>query len=129
MLFRSLAAHDVVAVGARSAGPVASLLPALRDVCDAAVVPFHKVGTGEFAGMCGGFYDAAMTGAMRHRDDPLLTSALVAARRRKVVEGWSWERLDVDVDAAPLVAVTGAHALYLQHRGAAADYDAALSVY
>lgn len=110
-----LAAHDVVAVGARSAGPVASLLPALRDVCDAAVVPFHKVGTGEFAGMCGAFYDAAMTGAMRHRDDPLLTSAMVAARRRKVVEGWAWERLNVDVDAAPLVAATGALALQAQY--------------
>lgn len=124
-----LADHSVLAVGARSAGPVASLLPELAAVAEDARVPFHKVGTGEFAGMCGAFYDAAMTGRMRHRDDPLLTSALLAARRHKVVEGWSWERLNVDTDAAPLVAATGALALFARHRDDTATYDPALSVH
>ncbi len=117
-----LSEHRVLALGARSAGPVASLLPELRSVADDVSVPFHKVGSGEFSGMCGGFWDAAMTGQLRHRDDARLNAALVAAKRHRVVDGWSWERLDVDTDAAPLVAATGALALASQYRNAAA-YD------
>ena len=124
-----LDAWDVLAVGVRSAGPSASLIDGLRQVCEDDGTTFAKVGSGEFAGMCGGFYDAAMTGNLRHRDDPALTAALVDAKRHKVVEGWSWERLDVDVDAAPLVAVTGAHALFLRHRDDGRVYDAADSFY
>lgn len=124
-----LSEHRVLALGARSAGPVASLLPELRSAADDASVPFHKVGSGEFSGMCGGFWDAAMTGQLRHRDDARLNAALVAAKRHRVVDGWSWERLDVDTDAAPLVAATGAHAVYLLHKDEVVSYDAALSVY
>jgi hypothetical protein len=112
-----LADHDVVSGGARSAGPVASLLPELRETFETASVPFHTVGAGEMAGMCGTMFDAVMTGQMRHRDDPRLTAALHASRRHKVVDAWSWERVGVDVDAAELVAVTGAHALFLRTRG------------
>ena len=111
-----IADHGVLAVGARSAGPVASLLAELMSISDEAQVPFHKVGTGEMSALCGGFFDAAMTGTIRHRDDARINDALVAAKRHRVVDGWSWERLNVDTDAAPLVAVTGAHALYLQRR-------------
>jgi len=55
--------------------------------------------------------------------------ALAAAKKHRVVDGWSWERLDVDTDAAPLVAVTGALALQALHREDSASYDATLSVY
>ncbi len=117
-----LSEHRVLALGARSAGPVASLLAELATAAEDARVPWHKVGSGEFAGMCGGFWDAAMTGQIRHRDDARLNAALAAAKKHRVVDGWSWERLDVDTDAAPLVAVTGALALAAQYRNAAA-YD------
>lgn len=122
-----LAEHDVLAGGARNAGPVASLLPELREVFDAASVPFTTVGAGEFAGQCGAFFDAIMTGTMRHRDDERLSKTLHAARRHKVVDSWSWERVNVDTDAAPLVAVTGAYSLFVQRRGT--DYDVLSSVY
>ena len=124
-----LSEHRVLALGARSAGPVASLLAELKSTADDASVPFHKVGSGEFSGMCGGFWDAAMTGQLRHRDDARLNAALAAAKKHRVVDGWSWERLDVDTDAAPLVAATGAHAVYLLHKDEVVSYDAALSVY
>ena len=125
---RMLADYQVLAVGARSAGPVASLLPDLIRACDDAGVPFQKVGTGEFAGQCGAFYDAVMTGNLSHRDDPRLTAALIASKRHRVVDGWSWERLDVDVDAAPLVAATGALALWSQHKDDVVDYDVMASI-
>jgi hypothetical protein len=107
--------HEVVAVGARSAGPVASMLPDLRGVCDDAQVDFVKVGSGEFAGMCGAFYDAVMTGTLRHRNDSRLNRAVSAAKRHRQVDTWTWERTLVDVDAAPLVAATGAFALFAQN--------------
>ena len=113
--------HDVLAGGARSAGPVASLLPELREVFEAASVDFATVGSGEIAAMCGGFYDAVMTGALRHRSDVRLTDALKAGKKHRVVDGWSWERVNVDVDASPLVAVTGAHALFARSGGAVYD--------
>jgi hypothetical protein len=124
-----IADHGVLAVGARSAGPVASLLAELASISDEADVPFHKVGSGEFSGMCGAMFDAAMTGTIRHRDDARINDALAAAKRHRVVDGFSWERLDVDVDAAPLVAVTGAHAVYLLHKEDVVVYDAAASVW
>lgn len=117
-----LSEHRVLALGARSAGPVASLLAELATAAEDARVPWHKVGSGEMSAFCGGFWDAAMTGQLRHRDDARLNAALAAAKKHRVIDGWSWERLDVDTDAAPLVAVTGALALAAQYRNAAA-YD------
>ena len=114
--------HDVLAVGARSAGPVASLLPDLAGVCEDTDSTFVKVGSGESAGMCGLFYDAAMSSRLVHRADPRLTDALKAAKKHKVVDAWSWERVGVDTDAAPLVAATGAYALFVQH-SRRAEYD------
>lgn len=119
---------DVLTVGVRSAGPAASLVDALSATCDDAGVSFSKVGSGEFAGMCGAFYDAAMGGLVRHRDDARVSAALVAGKRHRVVEGWSWERMDTDVDAAPLVAVTGALALFQRMRDAPVTYDLLASV-
>ena len=69
-----------------------------------------------------------MTGNLSHRDDPRLTAALIASKRHRVVDGWSWERLDVDVDAAPLVAATGALALWSQHKDDVVDYDVMASI-
>ena len=106
--------HGVSAVGARSAGPVTSLLPQLHGACDDAGAPFHKVGTGEHAAHCGAFYDAVMAGRVSHLADTRVDAAMAAARKHQVLDAWSWERTKVDVDAAPLVAVTGAHALFLQ---------------
>lgn len=110
--------NTVLSVGARSAGPVASLLPELAGVSTAAEVEFVKVGSSDFAGMCGQLYDAAMASTLAHRDDPRVRAALTAAKRHQVLDAWTWERTSVDVDAAPLVAITGAHSLFLRHQWA-----------
>ena len=104
--------HGVTAVGARSAGPVTSLLPQLRGVCDDAGTEFVKVGSGEHAAHCGAFFDAVMSGRLSHLADTRLDAALAGARKHQVVDAWSWERSRVNPDAAPLVAVTGALALH-----------------
>ena len=124
-----LSRNEVLAVGARSAGPVASLLPELRGLCDdhRSPLPFLRVGSGEFAGMCGQLYDSAMTCDVRHLRDARIDSALIAAKRHQVVDAWQWERTRVDVDAAPLVAITVAAGLFRQH--STSMYDVLDSVY
>ena len=114
--------HSVVAVGARSAGPVASLLPGLRTVCDETQTEFVKIGSGDAAAQCGAFYDAVTSGSLAHLSDTRIDAALTAARKHQVLDAWQWSRTKVDVDAAPLVAVTGALALYAQH-SKTTDYD------
>jgi len=112
-----LANHDVLAVGARSAGPVASLLADLADSCEHASVPFHKVGSSEFAGQCGAFFDAVSVGALAHMADPRIDGPLASARKHQVLDAWTWERTRVaaKADPAPLVAVTGALSLFEQY--------------
>lgn len=126
---RMLSEYRVLAVGMRGAGPVLSLLPELKAVAEVHGVEFVKASSGDFAGMCGGFFDAVQVGSLRHFGDPRIDSALAAAKRHKVVDAWSWAREKVDVDAMPLMCVTGAHALWL--RFSAADspltYDLAAS--
>lgn len=114
--------HDVLAVGCRSGGPAASLLPELRGVCADAQTEFVAVNSAQFAGMCGSFFDAVMTGNLAHRSDPRLNSSVSAAKRHQQVDAWTWERTSVDTDAAPLVAATGAYALFVQH-SRRAEYD------
>jgi phage terminase large subunit-like protein len=57
---------------------------------------------------CGRFYDSAMTGQLRHIDQPTLNLALAAARRRAVGTGgaWAWHRLNTESDITPLVAAS-----------------------
>jgi hypothetical protein len=54
---------------------------------------------------CGAFYDATHSGSLRHIDQPLLNTALGAARKRSLGEAWAWHRMDA-TDISPLVAVT-----------------------
>ena len=123
-----LTRNDVLAVGARSGGPVASLIPSLSAACDNAGATFHKVGSGGFSGMCGAFFDAATTDRLRHRGDTRIGEALAHARKHQVLDAWQWERTRVDVDAAPLVAATGALALWSQHKDDVVDYDVMASI-
>jgi len=119
--------HQVVAVGARSAGPTASLLPELRGAVEDAQVVFAKVGSSDFSGQCGWLFDQVMTGSLRHRDDVRINMALAAARRHRVLDAWQWSRTKATEDAAPLVAVTLASALFAQSIDA--EYDILASVF
>lgn len=118
-----LADFDVVAVGARSRGAVTSLLPELRALCEDTPAEFRKVSTGEAGGMCGLFFDRVRDGAVKHRNDARVLPALKAARKHKLADAWEWEREGVDVDAAPLVAMTVALGLFDALKDSATTYD------
>lgn len=91
----------VRAVVIDTAGPAASLIEPLR----ARGVTVTTTSANEMKQACGGFYDAAMEDALRHIDQPQLTTALAAARKRTLGDAWAWHRKD-STDITPLVAVT-----------------------
>lgn len=95
--------HNAYAVGIRNAGPVTSLADDME--------PVERLTGPQMAAACGKFYDLARNGGMVHRVDDRLTDSLAAAAQHHVGDAWTWERTNVDVDAAPLVAATVA--LYL----------------
>lgn len=82
-------------------GPAGSFIPTLRE----AGVTVLEVSDRGFVQACGGFFDTVMAGGLRHLDDPRLTAAVVAARKRPVGEAWAWTRRDF-TDISPLVAAT-----------------------
>jgi hypothetical protein len=43
---------------------------------------------------------------MVHLDQPLLNTAVAAARKRAVGDAWAWHRKDSTTDITPLVAAT-----------------------
>ncbi len=91
----------VRAVIVDSVGPAASLIEPLR----ARGVLVTTTSASQVAQACGAFYDAAMADGLRHIDQPQLTTALAAARKRNLGDAWAWHRKDT-TDISPLVAVT-----------------------
>lgn len=55
---------------------------------------------------CAGFYESVMSAQVRHLDQPVLSLAVAAGRRRRVAETWVWNRRDPDSDITPLVGAT-----------------------
>jgi len=108
--------NDVLAVGVRSGGPAASLIGDVERVCADAGVALVKVHSGPMAAFCGQFYDACMgdVAGLRHRGDGPLFEQVKAAKRKRSVDAWSWERSDVDTDMADLVAATAAFGLFVE---------------
>jgi hypothetical protein len=68
-------------------------------------IPVVVTDVGEYAGACGGFYDAVLGGTVSHLGQPPLDAAIGAARRRQIGDDWAWARR-VGGDVCPLVAVT-----------------------
>jgi hypothetical protein len=91
----------VRAVIVDSVGPAASLIEPLR----ARGVLVTTTSASQVAQACGAFYDAAMADSLRHIDQPQLTTALAAARKRNLGDAWAWHRKD-STDISPLVAST-----------------------
>lgn len=60
----------------------------------------------EMGQACGAFFDAVADKQLRHLDQPMLNTALGAARKRPYGEAWAWARKDTSVDISPLVAAT-----------------------
>jgi len=86
-----------------AAGPAGSLLDPLEK---AGVKNVKAMSTREHQQACGGFYDAAVAGTLRHQGRPELDAAVVGAEQRIVSDSWLWSRKNSSVDISPLVAVT-----------------------
>ena len=55
---------------------------------------------------CAAYYDAVMTAAMRHTDQPQVNVALSVAGKRPVAGAWAWNRRNEDSDITPVVSQT-----------------------
>lgn len=95
------ARQNVRAVVIDAAGPAASLIDPLTE----RGVLVTTTNAQQMAQACGTFYDGIVAGDLFHIDQPQLTTALFAARKRSLVDAWAWHR-KADIDISPLVAVT-----------------------
>jgi len=86
-----------------SKGPAGSLVPQFA----LAGVEVTQISYAEHIQACGLFKSYVEDGKLRHKDQPGLTAALEAARKRDAGEagGWLWNRRD-ETDISPLVAAT-----------------------
>lgn len=100
--------HDVAATAVDASGPAKALVPTLERVCEAAGVPLVKLAAGTYAAGCKSFVAAVAERNVKHLGDQLLTDVALAATKRRMGDGWVWERRNSDV--SPLAAVTVAHA-------------------
>jgi hypothetical protein len=91
--------HRPVAVVLDTAGPAGSLVTDLETAGLRIVKP-------SMPHACGAFYDKIKARGLRHLGQPALAVALGGARKRPVVDAWTWERRRAEVDLSPLVAVT-----------------------
>ena len=81
--------------------PAGACIPALeRAGVTVALIPMPELARG-----CGEFHDAVIAGLVAHRGDPRLTDAVLGATKRRVGDGWVWNRR-AGVDITPLNAAT-----------------------
>lgn len=83
-------------------GPAASLVPEL----DSVGVPVKRLAASEFAAACGLYFDSVMGQKVRHPNQPLLNTAIDAARKRPLGDAWAWGRKSSDADITPVVSTT-----------------------
>lgn len=112
--------------------PVSSLLPAMTATQDAQGNPVEPIPVIEWRGTdlgkgTGGMYDLVRAGQLRHRGQPLLDLAAATAVTRPNGDAYVWDRKGSTIDAAPLVAATGAVMFVTTVAGAA--YDVLQSVF
>jgi hypothetical protein len=93
--------HSISAFVVDPGSPAGSLIPDL----DRVGVRYQLVTAQKYAQACGAMYDANEAGTFAHLGQAPLTTALLAAKKRNLGDGWAWDRKD-DTDISPLVAVT-----------------------
>lgn len=81
------------------AGPLVALLAERGVETRGVVARWH-------AHACSQFFDAVVTGRLRHLGQVALQVALAGASRRNYGDLWFWSRKDLTTDVCPLVAVT-----------------------
>lgn len=92
-------------VAIQPSSPAGSLIDDLRD---AGIDVTEWKGT-DLGQSCGAFYDAVVERRVLHRSQPILdVAAATAVTRPMPGDAWVWDRKKSPIDAAPLMAVTGA---------------------
>jgi phage terminase large subunit-like protein len=95
--------HNVRAVVIDAASNANTLIDPLRQFGVTVTVTNAR----QMSVACGMFYDAVMEQTVRHLDQPLLNSALAAARKRPIGDGgWGWSRKNSESDITPVTAST-----------------------
>jgi hypothetical protein len=94
--------HQVNAIVVDAGSAAGSLIPTLEDIGPDLLITTTR----DVTQACGGFFDAVVAEKVRHISQPLLDSAVDAAKKRDVGEAWAWARRDVLTDISPLVACT-----------------------
>lgn len=84
--------------------PAGTLIPEL----ERAGVEVITLTARQYSHACGGFFDACQDGRIAHLGDRLLSNSVGAATKRRLGDGWAWNRRS-SVDITPLVSVTLAH--------------------
>lgn len=97
-------AHGDPPVVIDPASPAGALIPALIAV---GVEPVLMSGR-EVIQACGALIAAIADEQIRHRDDPILTAAVMGARQRAVGDSFKWTRANSQVDISSLAALTWA---------------------
>lgn len=83
--------------------PAGALLAELKE----RGVPVSAVSSAELGQACAGFFSAVRDDQLRHRAQPVLTTAVDGARKRNIGDAaWAWSRKNTSVDITPLVSVT-----------------------
>lgn len=106
--------HEPRLIVCDGASPAGSLL---TDAL-AADLDVRVVNATESAQACGVFYDAVVSGELRHTNHESLNAAVAGADTRKVRDTWLWSRSSSLVDISPLV---GASLALWAHRQVAPD--------
>lgn len=81
--------------------PAGACIPAL----ERAHASVRLIAVPEVQRACGEFHDAVVASFIAHRGDPRLTDAVLGATKRRVGDGWVWDRR-AGVDITPLNAAT-----------------------
>jgi hypothetical protein len=91
----------------------------LKADLEAAGVRVREIEGAEYVQSCGDFYDAVLSGEVRHLGQSELDDALVGADRKWSGDSWYWARRQSTSDITPLVAVTIARWAHLHANKAA----------
>lgn len=82
--------------------PAGALIPALQE----AGVDLTLITTRQLGQACGAFYDDTVAGHLRHLGDPILTDALLSAKKQPMGDAWKFSLKQSAGDVCPLLAVT-----------------------
>ncbi len=97
---------DVGAVVVDPRSPAAGIVNDLRQVCQVAGIELVEVSTAEHVRAVGSILQRISAGSLLHRRQPVLDSAVAAARLRKLGDAAAFSRRSSADNIAPLVAVT-----------------------